>query len=165
MSRNVLIISTMDGARSCAEVIAAQLETTVELATSKRAGLTALSRGEYAVVVVEQGMVETDPEWADRLWQHGGLAIPVEVNFAISGCARLAREVRSALLRRDQEMAQARRSATSELSNELKSSVAGLLLQSQLALREPSVSPALEPKLRHLVELAGAVRELLRPGL
>jgi len=40
--------------------------------------------------------------------------------------------------------------------------VTGLLLESQLALREPAIPASLEPKLRHLVELAGALRERLR---
>jgi hypothetical protein len=88
--------------------------------------------------------------------------MPVQVNFAISGCSRLGREVKAALLRRDGEQAVARRAAVTEIENDLKSAVTGLLLESQLALREPAIPAALEPKLRHLVELAGALRERLR---
>jgi hypothetical protein len=88
--------------------------------------------------------------------------VPLQVNFAISGCARLSREVKAALSRRDGEQAIARRAVATELEDELKSSLTGLLLQSELALREPSVPTSLEPKLRHMVELAGAIRDRLR---
>ncbi len=84
------------------------------------------------------------------------------MNFAISGCARLVREVRAALARREQEKAVAMRAAASAMESELKSVVTGILLQSELALREPAVSPHLEAKLRNLVGLAGDLRERLR---
>ena len=71
------------------------------------------------------------------------------------------REVKAALRRRDGDQAVARRVAVTELENDLKSSVTGLLLESELALREPSIPATLEPKLRHLVELAAALRQRL----
>jgi hypothetical protein len=136
----------------------------VEVASNRRAGLAALRRAEFGVVVVEESLAESDPEWAEQVWELAGLAMPVQVNFAISGCARLGREVKAALLRKDGEKAVARRAAVKEIENDLKSTVTGLLLESELALREPAIPAALEPKLRHLVELAGALRERLRGG-
>jgi len=158
----VLIVSTLEDAQRCADEMARALSATVEVATSRRTSLAALRRGGYDVVAVDRAMIEADPEWADRLWRQAGTALPVEMNLAVSGCPRVVRELRAALARCEQERAHARKAAATELSNELKSSVTGLLLQSQLAQREPSVSPELAPKLRQLVELAGAVRELLR---
>ena len=152
----------MEGAEHCAQWIAGEVRSNVEVASNRRAGLAALRRAEFGVVVVEESLAEADPEWADLIWALAGLAIPVQVNFSISGCARLSREVKAALLRRDGEQAVARRAATTEIENDLKSAVTGLLLESQLALDEPAVPPSLEPKLRHLVELAGALRERLR---
>ena len=162
MSRNVLIIATIAGAENCGRVIAEQLALQIEVATTRRAGLQALRLGTYAVVVVEESLVEADPLWADLVWKHAGLAMPVQVNFGISGSARLAREVRAALLRRDSERVIARRAAAQEIENELKSSVTGLLLESELALREVSGSKSLDIKLRHLVELASTLRARLR---
>jgi hypothetical protein len=66
------------------------------------------------------------------------------------------------MARRDREQAVARRSVATEIENELKSSLTGLLLQSELAMREPAVPASLEPKLKHVVEMAGAIRERLR---
>lgn len=162
MSKDVLIIATIAGAQNCAGAIAEQIGAEVEVATSRRAGLLALRRKEFGVVVVEANLVEADPEWADSLWASAGLAMPVQVNFALSGAARLAREVKAALARRDNEQALARRTVAVEMENDLKTSVTGLLLESELALREPLIPASLEPKLRHLVELAGTLRERLR---
>ncbi len=162
MSRDVLIITTMEGAENCARVVGEQVGAKVEVAISRRAGLQALRRAVFGVVVVEENLAEADPEWAEQIWQLAGLAMPIQVNFSISGSARLAREVRGALSRRAGEEAIARKAVAMEMENELKSSVTGLLLESELALREPSVTAALEPKLRHLVELAGNLRVRLR---
>ena len=162
MSRKVLLVSTMASAEECVRAIRESVGVEVELAPSRKAGLLALRREEFAVVVVEESLAEPDPQWADEMREAGGLAMALQVNLAITGCARLGREVQAALLRRERERSVARKQAKAELENELKSSVTGLLLESELALREPTVSPALEAKLRHLVELAGAIRERLR---
>ena len=162
MNRKVLMVTTMAGAEGCAQAMAESLGVEVEVAASRKTGLASLRREGFAVVVVEESLAESDPEWADELWELAGLAMPLQVNFAISGCARLARVVKAAMTRRDGELAVAKREAVEALESELKSSVTGLLLESELALREPSISAALEPKLRHLVELAGAIRERLR---
>jgi hypothetical protein len=159
----VLMIATMIGAEQCGHELARELNLTVSLATSRRAALAAVRRDEYSVIVVEQSLIESDATWADLLWQNAGFALPVQLNLVSAGPARVIREVRAVLQRREREMEIARRVATTALQNELKSSVTGLLLQSELALREPTVPAALEPKLRHLVELASAIKAQLRP--
>jgi len=52
------------------------------------------------------------------------------------------------------------RAATS-LERNLRDTVAGLLLQSQLALAEPSVPPQVADKLKLMVELASNLRQKL----
>lgn len=162
LSKKVLVVTALAGAQGCVRSVAEQVGAEVELAMNRKAALHSLRHGEYAVVVVEESLAESDPEWAEEMREASGLAMPVHINFAISGCARLGREVKTALLRREKEQWIARRQAKAELQNELKSSVTGLLLESELALLEPTVSASLELKLRHLVELAGAICERLR---
>jgi hypothetical protein len=159
---DILLISRLEGLENCARVLEQQLGGLVEVAAGSTEGLSALRRREFGVVVVEESLVEADPAWADQLWSQLGFAVPLQINFAISGCARLGREVKAALARRDGEQAVARRAVATELEDELKSSLTGLLLQSELALREPAVPASLEPKLRHVVELAGSIRDRLR---
>ena len=52
----------------------------------------ALLRSEsYLAVVIDQYLMETEPEASDSLMQHLGTAIPIQANLAISGAERLGR--------------------------------------------------------------------------
>ena len=155
------MITSIAGAESCAANLAAVVGVPVEIASSRKLGLAALRRRDYATVIVDESIAEADAVGAELIWKHSGLAVPLQINFALVGCARLGREVKSALARREQEESLALRAATSHLENDLKSTVTGLLLQSELALAEPSVPPQLESKLRLMVELAGTLRRRL----
>ena len=131
---SILIVSGIEGARNCAAVVGAQLNMDVEVADGRKAALAALRRREFSAVVVDETMAECDPSAAEAIWDRSGLAIPLHINFALSGAARLIREIRAALHRREREQALARMAASAAIENELKSTVAGLLLHSQLAL-------------------------------
>jgi hypothetical protein len=155
------MITAIPGAESCASSLAAALGVPVQIASSRKAGLSALRRRDYATVIVDDSIAEADPAGTELIWKHSGLAVPLQVNFALVGCARLGREVRAALARREQEESLAMRAATSNLENELKATLAGLLLNSELALAEPSVPPKLASKLQLMVELAGTMRRRL----
>ena len=85
----------------------------------------------------------------------------VQVNFALAGAQRLAREIRMALNRRERERALAREAAAAAMDSELKSTVAGLLLHSQLALADREISLPMREKLRVVADLAGSLREQL----
>jgi hypothetical protein len=159
--QSILLITAIANAESCAAGLARQLGVPVGIAASRRLGLAALRRCEYAAVIVDETIAEADPAGADLLWKHSGLAIPMQINFALLSGARLGREVRAALNRRGQEQTLAMRAASSSLENELKSAVTGLLLNSELALLEPSVPPQLASKLKLMVELAGSLRRRL----
>lgn len=152
---SILMVTGLEGARNCAEAVSAQLGMEVDVAEGRKAAISALRRREYAAVVVDETTAECDPAAAEAIWEHSGLAIPLQVNFAISGTSRLVREVRAALHRREREQSLARRAATAEIEAELKSTVAGLLLHSQLALKGSEIPPPVADKLRLVADLAG----------
>jgi hypothetical protein len=158
---SVLMVTGIEGARNCATLVTAQLGMTVEIAEGRKTALAALRRKEFATVVVDETIAECDPAAAEAIWERAGLAIPIQVNFALSGAARLIREIRAALYRREREQAAARRAATVAIETELKNTVAGLLLHSQLALAESSVSAPVADKLRVVADLAGSLRQQL----
>src|SRR5665213_1641684 len=162
MAQTVLLVTSIAGAENCATAIGRQLGLAVELAQNRRTALTALRRREYAVMVLDEGLVEADPAGAEVLWQQAGLAIPVQVNLGISGCNRVLREVRAALQRREREVSLAMRAATQLMEGEMNTTITGLLLQTQLALAEPSLPTHVAVKLQQVVELAGALRDQLR---
>jgi hypothetical protein len=161
VQHSVLIISPMAEASQAAAALSSALGCTVKLAAGHRAGVTELRHRDYSVVVVDDCMAEANPAATEVLWQSLGMAVPVQVNFALHGGSRLAREVQAAIGRREQQQVLALRAAASLLENELKSTVTGLLLQSQLALAEPQLTPKLAGKLELVVELAGSLRRRL----
>jgi len=158
---SILIVTGMEGAKNCADVVGRQLAMEVEVAGARKAALAALRRREFAAVVVDESMAEYDPAGAEAIWEQAGLAIPLQINFALSGAARLIREIRAALHRREREQNLARRAATAAIESELKTTVAGLLLNSQLALTNQEIPTPVAEKLRVVADLAGNLRQKL----
>ena len=167
---SILLVTGIEGARNCADVIAKNLGMEVEMAEGRKAALAALRRSEFAAVVVDETIAECDPAAAEAIWEKAGLAIPVQVNFALTGAARLIRELRAALARREREQALAAKAAAAAIESELKSTVAGLVLHSELALSgltgsgAEAGSPVAE-RLKVLAELAGSLRQKLSAPL
>ncbi len=159
MNRPILIIAKEDAALTVANLLHRELDRAVEIAPNRRAGLAALRRAEYSLILLDENLAVADAEITESLYEKA-LATPIlELNFAISNSQRVLRQVRAAFTRRAHDQAQAREAAAITLQNELKSSVTGLLLESQLALRE--APPSNVAKLRHLIELAGDLRNRL----
>lgn len=158
---SILMVTGIEGARNCAAVVGTQLGKEVEVAEGRKTALAALRRREFAAVVVDETIAECDPAAAEAIWENAGLAIPLQINFALSGAARIIREIRSALHRREREQSLAQRAATAAIETELKTTVAGLLLHSQLALSGGEVPAPIADKLRLVVDLAGSLRQQL----
>lgn len=158
---SILIVTGIEGARSCAEVVAKQLGMEVEVAEGRKTALGVLRQREFEAVVVDESIADCDPAAAEAIWERSGLAIPMQINFALSGAARLVRDIRAALHRREREQVLARRAAAKAIETELKSTVAGLLLHSELALSSSDVSAPVAEKLRVVADLAGSLRRQL----
>ena len=158
---SILMVAGIEGARNCADVVAKHLGMDVEVADGRKAALAILRHREFAAVVVDESIAECDPVAADAIWERAGLAIPVQINFALAGTARLIREIRAALRRREREQMLARQAATVAIESELKSTVAGLLLQSELALSSSEVGSPVAARLRLVADLAGHLRSKL----
>ena len=162
MAQTVLLVTSMSGAENCAAAIGRQLGLTVEVAENRRTALAALRRREYAVMVLDESLVEADPAGTEVLWQQAGLAVPIQVNLAISGCNRVLREVRAAVQRRERELSLAMRAAAQLMEGEMNTTLTGLLLETQLALGEPNLAQGTAVKLRRVAELAGVLREQIK---
>jgi hypothetical protein len=160
MPHAILIIAPALAAEPIADALRTELAAEVEVAPQRRAGLAALRRSEFSLVLLEESLAELDPRGADLLYQNAATAPVVEINFAISRPPRIVRQVRSALAHRAQDAVKARAAAVVMLQNELNASLTGILLESQLALRD--ASPSQTPRLSHLVELAGDLRNRLK---
>lgn len=160
-AKRVLVVSAVSGAEACAAAIMQQMGLDVDVVPGRREAMEALRAGCYVAVLVEDSLAEGDPRGAEVLWKMAGLAIPMQVNFAITGSARLVRDLRAALMRREQEQGAAQRAALQVVESELRNTISGLLLHTQLALRDSLPSPQLEQRLRLMAELAGNLKRRL----
>jgi hypothetical protein len=160
MPSPILLIAPESSATPVVAALRRSLDAEVDVASGRRAGLACLRRREYALVLLEESLTAADPEAADLIYQNAAGAPLLEVNFVIAGPERILRQCRATLQRRASDRAAAESAATHHLHCELNATLTGLLLESQLALR--AASPALEPKLRHVVSLASDLRDRLR---
>src|SRR5215469_235316 len=158
---SILLVTGIEGAQNCADAIGRQLEMEVVAADSRKAAVALLRQREFAAVVVDETITACDPAAAEAIWDRAGLAIPMQINFALSGAARLVREIRAALHRREREQELARRAAAAAVESELKSTVAGLLLQSQLALSGSDAASPVAERLKLVASLAVDLRRQL----
>jgi hypothetical protein len=158
---SILLVTGIDGARNCADIVQKHLDMEVAVTEGRKAALALLRQREFAAVVVDETVTACDPAAAEAIWERAGLAIPMQINFALSGAARLVREIRAALHRRAKEQELARRAAAAAVESEVKSTVAGLLLQSQLALSSSDAASPVAERLRMVTSLAGDLRRQL----
>ena len=91
-------------------------------------------------MLVDQWATEAEPGQADYLIHHLGGAVPVFVNFGISGLERISRELRAALYRRGRETLLAQQNARILLRNSFKDDVTALLLSCGVILDDPALS-------------------------
>ena len=119
---------------------------------------TRLREQTYSAAVIDQFLLETEPEESDQMIEHLGTAFPVYINFAVTGMERLVREVRSALHRRKREESAARRAVAEQMNCELRETLTVMLLSCELAMSVPDVPGPAAEKIRTIDNLAREIR-------
>lgn len=157
----ILLITPSARGQECAAAIAAATAEPAHLAQTLDDAATRLREQEFSAVVLDQSLLETNPDQADLVEQHIGTATPVYVNCAVSGIFRVVRELRAALHRRKREAAVARKAAEEALRSELRESLTGMLLDCELALVLPNLPPLAREKIRAVDSLARQIAERL----
>lgn len=157
----ILLVTPIVRANECARALQENTREEVVVAESLRQAATLLRSNSYLAVILDQHILETEPDEIDTAMQHLGTAIPIQVNLAISGLDRLVREVRAAIERRKREEVAARRAVTGELHSELNGTLTALLLDCELALGVPGVPPAAAEKLQSAHALVKKIRAQL----
>jgi hypothetical protein len=99
-------------------------------------------------------LLDAQPDEGETLLKHLGSAVPVYLNFAITGTARAAREVRWALQRRKREVLAAKNDAQRALHHELNDTLTALLLSCEMALQAPQLPAQAETKMQAVEVLA-----------
>lgn len=127
-------------------------------AQSLQEAATHLREQSYAVAVIDQLLLETEPQESDQMIEHLGSAFPVYLNFAVTGMERLLREVRMALHRRKREENAAVRSVVEQLKSEMRESLTAVMLSCELAMAVPDVPRSAAEKIQAIDNLARAMR-------
>jgi len=158
---SILMVTGIEGARNCAAVVGAQLGMEVEVAEGRRAALAALRRREFLALVIDESLAECDPAAAEKICdkRRPGHSHANQLCRLGSGAAD-PRDPRGAQPSRPRADAgpPGRHAA---IETELKTTVAGLLLHSQLALSGSGVPAAVADRLRTVADLAGSLRQQL----
>jgi hypothetical protein len=154
----ILIVTPSASGQHCVDALIAATSTEVHWAQSLQQATTQSRQQTYSAAVIDQFLLETEPEESDQMLEHLGTAFPVYVNFAVTGMERLVREVRSALHRRKREEAGARRAVEDQLRGEMGETVTALLLSCELAMSIPGVPPPATEKIQVIGNLARELR-------
>jgi hypothetical protein len=135
----ILLVTPSARGQECAQSLQAATGHPAPVAATLQTAVSQLRSREYSAAVIDQCLLEMEPDESEQMLQHLGTAVPVYVNCAISGVERVVREVRTALSRRQREEQAARDSAEQAIWNELKESVTAILLSCDLALSSRSI--------------------------
>lgn len=150
----ILLITPSSIGPQCAEALYAATGKETHWAQSLQEAATRLREQTYNAVVIDQFLLETEPEESDQMIEHLGTAFPVYLNFAVTGMQRLVREVSSALHRRKREESAARRSVAEQLNSEMRETLTAMLLSCELAMSVPNVPGPAAEKIRTIDNLA-----------
>ncbi len=154
----ILLITPSASGAQCAESLYTATGQETQWAQSLQEAATRLREQTFSAAVIDQFLLETEPEESDQMIEHLGTAFPVYLNFAVTGMERLVREVRSALHRRKREESAARRSVTEQMNSKMRETLTAMMLSCELAMSVPGVpSPAAE-KIRTIDNLARELR-------
>ena len=154
----ILLITPSARVQDCSQALQEATAEPTEVAATLQQATMQLREKEYSAIVMDQSLLEVEPEESDLLLQHLGTAIPIYVNFGISGINRVVRDLRIALDRRRREKLAASDAAEQTLRNDLKGTVTALLLSCQMTLQLPGLPPAAQIKMQIVFELAQEVR-------
>ena len=154
----ILLITPQSRGPEFAESLYSATSQQTHWAKNLQEAVTHLREQIYSAAVIDQFLLETEPEESDQVLEHLGTAFPVYINFAVTGMDRLLREVRSALHRRKREETSARRAIAEQMHSEMRETLTIMLLSCELAMAVPEVPGPAAEKIRAIDNLARELR-------
>ncbi len=154
----ILLVSTSSRAKECAAALEQGTGQPTQLASSVPQAVTRLQATEYDALAIDQSLLEGDFRALDTLLNHAGTALPIYINLALHRSDRVVREAQVALRRAEKEKKWALGLAERVLRNQLRGEVTGILLTSELALREPAIPAEVVTKIRLVQDMAEKMR-------
>jgi hypothetical protein len=154
----ILLITPSERGQLCVEALTVATGTETHWARTLQEAAARLREQTYSATVIDQFLLETEPDESDRMLEHLGTAFPVYINFAVTAMQRLVREVRSALHRRKREEESARRAVQQKLRSEMCETVTAMLLSCELAITAPDIPVIAADRIRAIDSLARELR-------
>jgi hypothetical protein len=154
----ILFITPSASGPQCADSVHAATGQETHWAKTLQEAASRLREQTYSAAVIDQFLLETEPEESDQMLEHLGTTFPVYVNLAVTGMERLVREVRTALHRRKREEATARRAVAEQMNSEMRETLTAMLLSCELAMSVPDIPHAAVEKIRTIDNLARELR-------
>jgi hypothetical protein len=157
----ILLITSLAKAQDCAAALQEASAEPVKVAATLQDAVAQLQAHEFSAVILDQLLLDAEPDDVETIFKHIGTAVPVYSNFAISGIERVSRELRSAVHRRKRELLIARQEAEQDLRSEFKGTITALLISCEMALAVPNLPLLAETKMRAVDALAREMRAKL----
>jgi signal transduction histidine kinase len=150
----ILLITPSQRGSECATAIETALAQPAQAVKSFQEAAFCLRAHTYSAVVIDECLLDADPDQASLLLKHIQTAMPVYINGAINGIPRIVETVQSACQRRMRDEAAARLSAQASLRSELREPLTGIILNCELLLGDANVPVGVKDKIRAMHELA-----------
>jgi hypothetical protein len=157
----ILLVTASSRAKECATAMEMGARQKVSLAHSVTRALVKLQEAEYDALVIDESLVEIDDAAVNALLNRAGMAMPIYINLGLHRTERLVRGVIAGLSRKNAERLGAKRSAITELQSQLRGDLTGILLASELALRDSSIPPRVAERVNSVHRLAEQIRTRL----
>ena len=157
----ILLVTTSSRAKDCAAALELGTGHKTHISSSVPQAVSRLQAAEYDALAIDQSLLEVDLRALDTLLNRCGMAMPVYVNLALHSTERVVREIQVALRRIESERFLAMQSAEKSWRSQLRGNLTGILLNSDLALRQRSISPDVAEKVKSVRDLAEKMRTQL----
>jgi hypothetical protein len=154
----ILLVTPSARGQQCADSLQAATGEETHWAHSLQEAASRLREQTYSAAVIDQFLLETEPDEGEQMIEHLGTAFPVYINFAVTGMERLVRETRSALHRRQREESAAKRAVREQMRSEMCETLTAMLLSCELAMSVPDVPDPATEKIRAIDSLARELR-------
>ncbi|HLW88431.1 MAG TPA: hypothetical protein VKR57_08035 [Terriglobales bacterium] len=153
----ILLITCVAKAQECAQALQEATLEPVTVCTGLQEAARQLEVKEFSAVVFDLLLLDAQPDEGETVLKHLGSAVPVYLNFAVTGTARVVGELRWAMQRRKREMLVAKSEAEQALRHELRDTITALLLSCEMARQIPELPPQAASKMQAVEALAKEV--------
>lgn len=150
----ILFVTPSQRGPECGAAIELATHHTTQIAKSFQEALASLRVSHYSTVIIDENLLDADPDQGSLLLQHIETALPVYVNCAVHGTQRIVAKVHAALQLRARDEASAHKSALANLRSELREPLTGIILNCELALSSKNLQPDVKEKILSVSTLA-----------